>query len=84
MTEPVLTEIGGEDFLFMVDTGTMALLIQSGISKAQVQPREVQASCVTGTQLDLIGEQKVKFKLRNKNGSMTFVHTFVVSPFDML
>ena len=51
VTEPVLTEIGGEDFLFMVDTGTMALLIQSGISKAQVQPCDVQARGVTGTQI---------------------------------
>ena len=66
--------------MFMVDTGAMVSLIQPGISKAQVQPCEVQASCVTGTQLDLIGEQKVKFKLRNKHGSMTFVHRFVVSP----
>jgi len=36
VTEPVLTiEIGGEEFLFMLDTDAMVSLIQSGISKAR-------------------------------------------------
>jgi hypothetical protein len=44
VTESVLAiDIGGEEFLFMVDTGTMVSLIQPGISKAQVQPCDVQA-----------------------------------------
>ena len=62
VTEPVLAlEIGGEEFSFMVDTGAMVSLIQPDISKAQVQPCDVQARGITGTQLDIIGEQKVKF-----------------------
>jgi len=37
VTEPVLTmEIGGEEFLFMVDTGVMVSLVRPKISKAQV------------------------------------------------
>ena len=59
VTEPVLTiEIGGEEFLFMVDTGAMVLLIQPGISKAQVQPCDVKARGITGTQLKIIGEKR--------------------------
>ena len=81
VTEPVLTiEIGGEEFLFMVDTGAMVSLIQPGISRAQMQPCDVQARGVTCTQLDILGEQEVKFILRNSDNYMEFVHTFVVSP----
>ena len=81
MTEPVLTlEIEGEECEFMVDTGAMVSLIQPGFSKAQVQPCDVQARGVTGTQLDILGEQKVEFTLRNKDYYMTFEHTFVISP----
>jgi hypothetical protein len=51
VTKPVLTiDIGGEEFLFMVDTGAMVSLIQLGISRAHVQPCGVQAGGVTCTQ----------------------------------
>ena len=81
MTEPVLTlEIGGEECEFMVDTGATVSLIQPGISKAYMQPCDVQARGVTGTRLEILGEQKVEFVLRNENHCMTFTHTFVVSP----
>jgi len=50
----------------MVDTGAMVSLIQPGISKTQVQPCDVQARGVTGTQLDILGEQEVIFFLKNK------------------
>jgi hypothetical protein len=64
VTEPVLTlVIGGEEFLFMVDTGAMFSLIQPGISKTQVQPCDAQARGVTGTQLDILCEQEVTFFL---------------------
>ena len=44
MTEPVLAvDIGGQEFLFMVDIGAMVSLIQPEISKAQVQPCDMQA-----------------------------------------
>ena len=67
VTEPVLTlVIGGEEFSFMVDTGTMVSLIQPGISRAQVQPCDVQARGITGTQLDILGEQKVRFVLQSE------------------
>ena len=81
VTEPVLTlEIEGEDCEFMIDTGAMVSLIQPAVSKACVQPCDVQARGVTGTQLDILGEQEVKFILRNKSDCMSFKHTFVVSP----
>jgi len=77
----VLTlQIGGEEFIFMVDTGAMVSLIQPRISGAQVRPCDVQARGVTGTQLDILGEQEVEFALCNNDGLVTFVHTFVVSP----
>jgi hypothetical protein len=64
----------------MVDTGAMVSLIQPRISKVQVQPCDVQARGVTGTQLEILGLQKVEFNLGNKDYYMTFEHTFVVSP----
>jgi len=81
VTEPLLTlEIGGEVFLFMVDTGAMVLLIQPGISRAQMHPCDVEARGITGTQLYVKGEQKIEFVIRNQDEYMTFVHTFIVSP----
>ena len=60
MTEPLLTiEVGGEEFLFMVDTGAMVSLIQPTVSNAQVRPCNVQARGVTGTELDILGEQQL-------------------------
>jgi len=77
----VLTlDIGGEEFLFMVDTGAMVSLIHPGISKAQLQPCAVQARGVTGTQLDIRGEQELEFTFKNKDGYMTFLHIFMISP----
>jgi hypothetical protein len=35
---------------------------------------------VTGTQLNILSGQEVKFNLRSNDGYMTFVHAFVVSP----
>jgi hypothetical protein len=84
VTGPVLTvEIGGEEFVFMADTGAMVSIIQPGISKAYVQPCDVQASGVTGTQLQIIGEQTVTFTLRNGDDSMIFIH-ICSKPFDTL
>ena len=81
MTEPVLTvEIEGEGYLFMVDTGAMVSLIQPGLSKAQTQPCDIKARGVTGTQLNIIGEQEVTFNIKPGSTSLTFIHTFVVSP----
>ena len=58
----------------------MVSLIQPGISKAQVQPCDVKARGVTGTQLKVLGEQEMEFVVRSKDYYMTFVHTFIVSP----
>ena len=83
VTEPVLTiVIGGEEFSFMVDTGAMVSLIQPGISKTQVQPCDVQARGVTGTQLDILGEQEVIFFLKTNDRFVKFTHVFVVSPLE--
>jgi len=80
VTEPVLTlEIGGEEFSFVVHTSAMVSLIQSGISGSNVQPCDVKARGVTGTQLDILGEQAVGFNLRSNSDCMSFVYTFVVS-----
>ena len=81
VTEPVLTlEIEGEERDFMVDTGAMVSLIQPAVSKACVQPCDVQARGVTGTQLEILGEQEVEFILKDGNDWMSFKHKFVISP----
>jgi hypothetical protein len=58
----------------------MVSLIQPGISEAQVQPCDVLASGVTGTQLDIAEEKTVTFGLKGNSEHMNFTHTFVVSP----
>ena len=85
VTESVLTlEIEGEECVFMVDTGAMVSLVQPGISRAQAQPCDVQARGVTGTQLEVLGEQEIKFTVKNKDYYMTF-RTYICSkPFDTL
>ena len=81
VTGPVLTvEIEGEKFVFMVDTGAMISIIQPNISKAQVQPCDIKARGITGTQLDVIGEQEIEFTLQSNEHDRIFVHTFLVSP----
>ena len=81
VTGPRLTfEIGGEEFVFMVDTGAMVSLIQPGVSKAQVQSCDVKARGVTGMQLEILGEQEVEFTVRNQDYYLIFKNTFAVSP----
>jgi hypothetical protein len=76
-------EIGGEEFVFMVDTGAMVSLIKPNISEAQLGACKVQARGVSGTQLDVSGEQEIEFSIRSGNERVTFVHTFVVSPLEI-
>jgi hypothetical protein len=64
----------------MVDTGAMVSVVQPGISKAQVQPCNVQARGVTGTELELTGEQEITFVILHEFGQKEFTHTFLVSP----
>jgi hypothetical protein len=73
---------GGRDRrTFVVDTGAMVSIIQPGISKAQMQPCDVKARGVTGTRLDILGEQDVEFTLRDSNNEdIKFRHVFIVSP----
>ena len=83
VTEPRLTlEIEREEYEFMVDTGAMVSVIQPEISLAHVQPCDVQARGVTGTQLKIIGEQEIEFKLKTRGQYVNFVHTFIVSPLE--
>jgi predicted aspartyl protease len=72
--------IGGEDFEFMVDTGAMVSVVQPGVSKARVQPCDVRATCVTGTQLEILGEQEIEITLRNEGYGVSRVHMFLVCP----
>jgi hypothetical protein len=81
VTEPLLTvEIGGEEFLFMVDTGAMVSFVQRDISKAQLLACNVHDRGATGTQLDILWEQIVEFNMHHRDYCVTFVLTFVVSP----
>ncbi len=66
--------------MFMVDTGAMVSLIQPNISNAQLRTHDVQARGVTGTELEILGEQLVEFTIRHKDYSLTIEHTFIVSP----
>jgi hypothetical protein len=70
-------EIEEEECEFMVDTGAMVSFIQPAVSKAYVQPCDVEARGVTGTQLEILGEQEVEFALRNGNDWISFFCLFV-------
>jgi len=39
-----------------------------------------KARGITGTQLKILGEQEVSFDIKLGNSSLTFEHTFVISP----
>lgn len=43
----------------------------------------MQARGVSGTQLDILGVQDVKFRIGTEGNSMTFVHPFIVSPLEI-
>jgi hypothetical protein len=74
-------EGGGDRHTFVVDTGAIVSSMQPGISKAQMQPCDIKARGVTGTHLDILGEQDVEFTLRScNNEDIKFRHIFVVSP----
>ena len=47
----------------MVDTGAMVSLIQPTICKVQVRTCDIHARGVTGTQLEIYGEQLVEFTI---------------------
>jgi hypothetical protein len=64
----------------MVDTGAMVSVVQPGVSKAQVQPCDIQARGITGTQLELTGEKEINFVMLHEFGHKVFTHTFLVSP----
>ena len=67
----------------MVDTGAMVSLIQPGISRAQVQSCDVKARGVTGTKLEVRGEQEFEFGIKGQC-YLTFKYTFIVKPFGTL
>ena len=80
MTEPLLAvEIEGKELLFMADTGAMVSLIQSTVFRAAMRAYDVQARGVTGTQLDILGEQ-VEFDIKSRDGYVTFGHIFIFCP----
>jgi hypothetical protein len=60
VTESILSvNIRGENFEFMVDTGVMVPVVQPGVSEARVQTCDVRARGVTGTRLEILGEQEI-------------------------
>jgi len=80
VTEPLLTvEIEGKELQFMVDTGTMVSIIQPTVSKTQMRVCDVQARGVTGTELEISGEQ-IEFSIKSLDGYVKFEHTFIVCP----
>jgi hypothetical protein len=64
----------------MVDIGAMVSLIQPNISDAQERACDIQSRGVTGTRLDISGEQSVEFTIRHKDYYVTFTQQFVVRP----
>jgi hypothetical protein len=56
----------------MVDTGAMVSLIQPGVNKAQLHSCDVKARGVTGTQLQVLGEQEIECVIRNQDGYLIF------------
>ena len=83
MTGPRLAiEIRGMEYSFMVDTGAMVSLIKPSASRAQVQSCDVTARGVTGTELEVLGEQEVEFSIKGQGCYLTFRHTFIVSPLE--
>jgi hypothetical protein len=84
VTEPLLTvEIGRGEFQFVVDTGATVLLIKPTVSEARVRQSRLQARGVSGTNLDILGVQEVKFTIGFPKRSMTFIHSFMVCPLEI-
>jgi hypothetical protein len=73
----------GQKFEFVVDTGTTISLTSPTISKAQLRLSQVQDRGVSGMDLEILGVQKVTFKVGFQSGSMTFIHSFVVCLLDI-
>jgi hypothetical protein len=84
VTDPLLIiEIERERLEFVVNTGATVSLIKPTVSKAQLRKSQMQARGVSGTKLEILGVQNVKFIMRSPLGSMTFMHSFVVCPLDI-
>ena len=69
--------------MFLVDTGAMVSLIQPVINKAQIQSCHVKSRVVTGTRLEIIGEQEVELVIKNQDYYYLICkHTFILSPLE--
>jgi hypothetical protein len=64
----------------MVDTGAMVSLIPPGISRAHEQSCDAMARGITGTKLEILGEQEIEFVIKNQDYYLIFKHTFFVIP----
>jgi hypothetical protein len=81
MTQPLLpVEIDGNIHDFVVDTGATVSLVKPFVSKSQYRKCAVQASGVSGTNLEILGLQNIEFRITNEDSKMTFVQAFVVCP----
>jgi len=59
-------EIEGRPRIFLIDTGSSLSLIQPGVCSTPVEPARVSPYGVTGDELQVKGEQLVKFKIKGK------------------
>jgi hypothetical protein len=66
-----------------VDTGATVSLIKPTVSEARVRKSQLQARGVSGTNLEILGVQEVKFTIGFPTGSMTFIHSFMVCPLEI-
>jgi hypothetical protein len=66
-TAPIRVNMDGHTRTFLVDTGSSLSLIQPGISPVQLTRAEVTPYGVNGDQLNIKGEQNLRFQI---NGQM--------------
>jgi hypothetical protein len=81
MFEPLLQiSVEEKHYDFMVDNGATVSLINPVLSNSRLRRYAVQARGVSGTNLEVLRIQTVKFQLFAEQDVMKFTHDFVVCP----
>jgi hypothetical protein len=84
VTEPLLTdEIRRGKFEFVVDTGATVSFIKPTVCEARARKSQLHARGVSGTNLEILGVQEVKFTIGFLNESMASIHLFRVFPLEI-